>query len=248
MSTKKIVAIIPARYGSTRFPGKPLVDIAGKSLINRVYDQCCKSKLLTKVVVATDDERIFNHVKDFGGNVVMTSSEHPTGTDRCVEAYLNLNEKFDVILNIQGDEPFVDPQQIDELIQIFRINENAEIGTLVKKITDPNEIHDPKEAKVVFNSHNQVLLMSRSAIPFVKGISPNEWIHHYNYYKHIGIYGFAEQTLLKLGNLPQTELEKVESLEQLRWLDNYKMYVGFTDIDTLSIDTPEDLLEVPKYI
>lgn len=244
----KILAIIPSRYGSTRFPGKPLVDIAGKSLVQRVYEQCLKSNLVTETIVATDDSRIFEHVLLFGGKVVMTSTEHPTGTDRCVEAYKNLNQKFDVILNIQGDEPFVDPKQIDALAEIFIKSESAEIGTLAKLITDYSEIHDPKEAKIVFNKNNQVLLMSRNAIPYVKDCPEDLWYTKYDYYKHIGIYGFTESTLLQIAQMQQTKLEKVESLEQLRWLDTYNMYLGFTNIDTLSIDTPDDLKEVYKYL
>lgn len=244
----KVLAIIPARFGSTRFPGKPLIDIAGKTLIQRVYEQCLKAENIDKTVVATDDERILQHVQSFGGNVVMTSSTHPTGTDRCVEAYLNLEEKYDVVLNIQGDEPFVDPQQINSLASIFSENKDAEIGTLAKLITDPAEIFDPKEAKIVFNDQKQVLYMSRSPIPYIKDLETKLWHTKFDFYKHIGIYGFREYTLLNISKMQQTNLEKVESLEQLRWLNTYKMYLGFTDIDTLSIDTPEDLSEISKYL
>lgn len=244
----KVLAIIPARYGSTRFPGKPLIDISGKTLIQRVYEQCLKATKIHKVLVATDDNRIFDHVRSFGGNVIMTSTDHPTGTDRCVEAYNKLQEPHDVVLNIQGDEPFVAPEQIDALVDIFLKSNEAQIGTLAKLITDPLEISDPKEAKVVFNAQNQVLYMSRSAIPFIKNLDPSLWHTQFDYYKHIGIYGFRANTLLEISSMQQTALEKAESLEQLRWLDKYKMYVGFTDIDTLSIDSPEDLKEVYKYL
>lgn len=244
----KVLAIIPARYGSTRFPGKPLIDIAGKSLIQRVYEQCLKAQKVHKTLVATDDARIFDHVQSFGGNVIMTSSEHPTGTDRCVEAYAKLQETYDVILNIQGDEPFVAPEQIDALVDIFLKSDAAQIGTLAKLITDAAEIADPKEAKVVFNAQNQVLYMSRSAIPFIKNLEPSLWHTQFDYYKHIGVYGFRASTLQEISSMKQTPLEIAESLEQLRWLDKYNMYVGFTDIDTLSIDSPEDLNEVHKYL
>ena len=244
----KIIAIIPSRYGSTRFPGKPLVDIAGKTLIQRVYEQCLKATKVAKTIVATDDVRIFDHVKSFGGNVVMTTSEHPTGTDRCVEAYVNNGEKYDFVLNIQGDEPFVDPKQIDALAAIFEGNPNAEIGTLAKLITDPAEIFDPKEAKIVFNAQKQVLYMSRSAVPFIKDCPNDLWHTKFDFYKHIGVYGFSEKVLLEISKMGQTALEKVESLEQLRWLDKYTMHLGFTDIDTLSIDSPSDLEEVSKYL
>ncbi|HTF81284.1 MAG TPA: 3-deoxy-manno-octulosonate cytidylyltransferase [Cytophagales bacterium] len=244
----KVLAIIPARYGSTRFPGKPLVDIAGQTLIQRVYQQCLKATGVHKTIVATDDTRIMEHVLSFGGDAVMTATTHPTGTDRCVEAYQKLGERYDIILNIQGDEPFVAPEQINTLAHIFELNPQAQIGTLAKLITDPDEITDPKEAKVVFNAQNQVLYMSRSPIPYFKDLEISQWNTHHDYFKHIGIYGFRESTLLEISSMKQTKLEKVESLEQLRWLDKYSMYLGFTDIDTLSIDRPEDLKEVYKYV
>ncbi len=243
----KILGIIPSRYGSTRFPGKPLVDVAGKSLVQRVYEQTSKSQKLTKVVVATDDERIFDHVKGFGGDAVMTSSEHPTGTDRCVEVAQKIGQDFDVFVNIQGDEPFVAPKQIDDLASLFD-SPATEIGTMIKLITDPAEIFDMKEVKVTFNKHMEALYMSRSAIPFVKDIIETDWHKHQDFFKHIGIYGFRKDILLKIASMKQTQLEKSESLEQLRWMDEFRIKLGITDIDTLSIDTPEDLKEVYKYL
>lgn len=243
----KSLAIIPARYGSTRFPGKPLADIAGKSLIERVYRQTEKSKA-DLVVVATDDERIFNHVRNFGGEVVMTLESHPTGTDRCIEAFSHYTHLgFDLVLNIQGDEPFVDPTQIDTLIDIFN-DSNAQIGTLAKKIEDPTEIFDPKEVKIVFNASFQVLYMSRSPIPHIHRTPENEWFAKTDFFKHIGIYGFRTNILFELSQMEQTPLEKLESLEQLRWLDKFVMKLGFTNVDTLSIDTPDDLKQVQKYL
>lgn len=243
----KALAIIPARYGSTRFPGKPLADIAGKSLIQRVFLQAKKSKA-THVVVATDDERIYNHVLDFGGDAVMTLESHPTGTDRCVEAYSHFaNQGYDLVLNIQGDEPFIDPTQIDSLIDVFD-DPKAQIGTLAKKIEDPSEIFDPKEVKIVYNAGCQVLYMSRSPIPHIHRTPESEWFSTTDFYKHIGIYGFRANILFELGQMEQTLLEKLESLEQLRWLDKFVMKLGFTNVDTLSIDTPDDLKEVSKYL
>ncbi|MFQ3575430.1 MAG: 3-deoxy-manno-octulosonate cytidylyltransferase, partial [Cytophagales bacterium] len=232
---------------STRFPGKPLIDIAGKSLIQRVYLQTQKSNA-HHVVVATDDERIYNHVRDFGGDVVITLESHPTGTDRCVEAFTHYsNQHFDLVLNIQGDEPFVDPSQINTLIDIFD-DPTAEIGTLAKKIEDPSEIFDPKEVKIVHNAKHQVLYMSRSPIPHIHRLPQNEWHKHFDFYKHIGVYGFKADIIFELGQMKQTELEKLESLEQLRWLDKFVMKLGFTNVDTLSIDTPDDLKEIHKYL
>ncbi len=243
----RILAVIPARFGSTRLPGKPLIDIAGKTLIERVYAQTKQASLVSEVVVATDDQRIYNHVLGFGGKVIMTSANHPTGTDRCVEVAEKLGDQFDVILNIQGDEPFIAPQQIDALATLFQ-ESTIEIGTLAKLIIDPAEIFDPKEAKVVFNESNHVLYMSRSAIPYLKDTPPEQWHTKQNYYKHIGIYGFRTEVLSQIAQMPQTVLEKAESLEQLRWLDKFVMKIGFTDHDTLSIDTIEDLKEIEKYL
>lgn len=243
----KILAVIPSRFGSTRLPGKPLIDIAGKTLIERVYTQTKQAKLVHEVVVATDDQRIYDHVLGFGGKVVMTCNDHPTGTDRCVEVAEKFNNEFEVILNIQGDEPFVDPAQIDSLAELF-LDESTEIGTLAKLITDPAEIFDPKEAKVVFTNSHKVLYMSRSAVPFVKDLPAELWHTKQSFYKHIGIYGFKTDVLAQIAHMPQTTLEKAESLEQLRWLDKFVMKIGFTDIDTLSIDTIDDLKEVYKYL
>jgi 3-deoxy-manno-octulosonate cytidylyltransferase (CMP-KDO synthetase) len=244
---KKTIAIIPARYNSTRFPGKPLQDINGKSLIQRVYLQALKSNV-SKVVVATDDERIFNHVFSFGGQAVMTSPNHLTGTDRCFEAYSYFaDQNFDFLLNIQGDEPFIDPEQINQLINIL-LDENVQIATLVKKIEEKDEIFDPKEVKVVFNSENQVLYMSRSPIPHIHQVPDHQWIHHAEFYKHIGIYGFKTTIVNDIKNLEPSKLETCENLEQLRWIEKFTMKIAITTIDTLSIDTPHDLQEVYKYL
>jgi 3-deoxy-manno-octulosonate cytidylyltransferase (CMP-KDO synthetase) len=242
-----ILGIIPSRYGSTRFPGKPLVDIAGKSLVQRVYEQTSKSTLLTEVVVATDDQRIFDHVLSFGGKAIMTSDQHPTGTDRCVEVAKKMGNDFDFFVNIQGDEPFIDPKQIDGLCELF-LTPTTEIGTMMKAITDPAEIFDMKEVKITFNKNMEALYMSRSAIPYIKDVPESEWYKHHTFYKHIGIYGFRKDVLIRIADMRPTILEKLESLEQLRWQDEFKISLGITDIDTLSIDTPEDLKEVIKYL
>ncbi len=233
----KKVGIIPARFASTRFPGKPLVEIHGKSMIQRVYEQCCKSDL-DSTIVATDDQRIKSHVEAFGGNVMMTKTTHQTGTDRCAEVATNLLEA-EVILNVQGDEPFIDPNDINKVISLL-VDQNYQIATLAKLITNPDLVQNPNVVKVVFSKNNRALYFSRSSIPFVR----NE-INSTQFYKHIGLYGFKKQTLLEIAKLPQSMLEKTESLEQLRWLENgYSIGINTTDLESLSVDTPEDLIRI----
>ena len=238
----KFVAIIPARFASTRFEGKPLVDIGGKTMIQRVYEQV--SKVLKDVYVATDDQRIFDNVVSFGGKAIMTSNQHRSGTDRCYEAFTKLTEKFDVVLNVQGDEPFIQPKQIEELKKCFE-DEKTEIATLVKTITEKDGIDvllNPNIPKVVIDNQNNALYFSRSPIPFNRGVEKSEWLLQHVYYKHIGIYAYRSEVLSQITTLPQSKLEIAESLEQLRWLENgYCIKVGFTDIETVGIDTPEDL-------
>ncbi|MAW31180.1 MAG: 3-deoxy-manno-octulosonate cytidylyltransferase [Flavobacteriales bacterium] len=231
----KVVGIIPARFESTRFPGKPLAKIKGKSMIQRVYEQCKKSKQLSDVVVATDDERIYNHIKSFSGKVVMTNKHHLTGTERCNEAAQSMNIDADIIINIQGDEPFINPNQINELVDLFE-NENTEIGTLVKKINSNKLLNNPNNPKAIFDKN-------RNAINFCRNIeSPKK---NTVYYKHIGIYGFRKSILTKLCALKETKNEKRERLEQLRWLDNnYKIKVGITSYESQSIDTPQDIEKI----
>ena len=228
-----ILGIIPSRFASTRLPGKPLINIAGKSMIRRVYEQCEKSLLLNKIVVATDDKRIYQHVNEFGGNVIMTSIAHKTGTDRCNEVILNSNKPYDVVVNIQGDEPFINPNQIDQIITNL-LDSNADIATLAKKIDDLKLVFDANTPKVIFNKKTKI------AEDFVRKIDKIN--KKKKYYKHVGIYAFKSKVLNEISKLSQTEREMNENLEQLRWLENkYQIAVGITDHESVSIDTREDL-------
>lgn len=237
------IGIIPARYASTRFPGKPLADICGKSMIERVYIQAHKE--LNNVAVATDDERIANAVKAFGGNVVMTSTEHRSGTDRCYEAYCNLGSNADVIINIQGDEPFIDPSQIAAIKECFN-SDDSQIATLVRKF-DPTKgfeaLFDCNTPKVVFDKNMNAIYFSRSIIPYVRNHEWKEWINNADFYTHVGMYAYRANVLKEITKLPQSSLELAESLEQLRWIENgYKIKIGTTNCPTIGIDTPEDLV------
>ena len=244
----KVLAIIPARYGSTRFPGKPLVDISGKPMIRHVYENASKIEVISHLVVATDDERIENAVLSFGGNVMMTSSEHQSGTDRCNEVVQNLQKQgqtFDIVINIQGDEPFVDASQIEDLVFCFRKDPTTEIATLKKQITDSDELFSPNVVKVVTDVQQNAIYFSRNPIPYLRGNDRNIWIEKRKYYKHIGIYAYSFLTLQKVVTLSQSGLEVAESLEQLRWIENgYKIKVAETFVENISVDTPEDLLKI----
>lgn len=240
------LAIIPARYASTRFPGKPLVDIGGKTMIQRVYQQVEKATLVSRVLVATDDERIYQHVEAFGGNVAMTAETHQSGTDRCAEVSKILTD-FDIVINVQGDEPFLSPEDIDRVVQPLLDNQEMDISTLATPIKTTQTLFDPNAVKVVVNSHNKALYFSRQAIPFMRKIPQSEWLKHHEYYKHLGIYGFRRQTLEKVSQLPVSSLERSESLEQLRWLEaGYAIFVGVTPNDSIGIDTQEDLDRLMK--
>ena len=241
-----ILGIIPARFSSSRFPGKPLVDIGGKTMIRRVYEQAKKSSKLSEVVVATDDERISDEIKKIGGNVVMTSDKHQSGTDRCAEAVKKVSGNWNAVINIQGDEPFILPQQIDLLATLFE-NPEIEIGTLVKKLSDAADLDNSNTMKVVLDIHGNGMYFSRSPIPFIRGVEKSKWLEKNMFYKHIGIYGYRIDVLEKLTSLPQGKLELAESLEQLRWLENgYKIRTAFTELETLSVDAPEDLEKLKK--
>ena len=243
----RILGVIPARYESSRFPGKPLIDIAGKSMIERVYRQCLKSSSLSKVIVATDDQRISDHVSSFGGNVVMTSNTHQSGTDRCAEV-ANNHPEFDVLINIQGDEPMIDPNQIDLLSKCFE-DPQTNIATLVKKISTNDELFNENTPKVILNKNNEAILFSRTAIPFLRGKTRESWIEHYTFYKHIGIYGFRTNILQDLTKLPLSGLETAEALEQLRWIENgYRIHAAITVKESQAVDTPEDLEKLLKLI
>lgn len=235
-----ILVVIPARYASTRFPGKPLVSIAGKTMIQRVYEQVRLAPLVDQIVVATDDQRIFDHVRAFGGEVRMTDAAHPSGTDRCAEVALQFPEA-DLILNIQGDEPFIQPEQIAGLIEVLQGAETG-IATLAKSITDAALLSNPNVVKVVKSLSNRALYFSRHPAPFVRSMPESEWVTAGLHYKHIGLYGFHRDTLLAITRLPPSPLELAESLEQLRWLENgYPITVGITQLETIGIDSPEDL-------
>ena len=244
----RVAGIIPARYGSSRFPGKPLAMIGTKTMIQRTCEQVLKSSL-DAVVVATDDTRIFEEVLGFGGRVVMTSPNHRSGTDRCREALDIIGEHFDAVVNIQGDEPFIDPLQIDQVTQLIRQPE-VHLATLARKINDPARIADPNTVKVVFGNDGKALYFSRHAIPFVRGAEPSQWMLHSDYYQHIGIYAYQSDTLRAIAKLPSGRLEQAESLEQLRWLENgLDIMVAVTDIAaSYSIDTPDDLQRIPKEL
>jgi 3-deoxy-manno-octulosonate cytidylyltransferase (CMP-KDO synthetase) len=239
----KILGIIPARFASTRFPGKPLADIGGKSMIHRVYEQCLKSKCLEKVIVATDDQRILDHVKSFRGEAVMTSGGHLSGTDRCNEVAAQFPD-YDVCINIQGDEPMIDPLQIDLLCGCFEDAQTV-LATLIKKITTAEELFNPNTPKVVFNTEMEAIYFSRNPIPYQRSPAQNDWLHDHTYFKHIGIYGYRTSTLSVITELEISSLEKAESLEQLRWVENgFKIKVAVTEKESQAIDTPEDLQKV----
>lgn len=236
----KFLGIIPARFASSRFPGKPLVDIEGQTMIQRVYEQVKQSKKLSKVIVATDDQRIVEEVLSFGGNVVMTSETHQSGTDRCAEVITNDNE-YDVIINIQGDEPFINPEQIDLLAACFE-NPQTKIATLVKKIDSIDELFNLNIPKVVRNIHGEAIYFSRQTIPFLRGIEQGQWLKEQTFYKHIGIYAYQVDTLRALTQLPVSGLEEAEALEQLRWIENgYAIQTAVTTHETVAVDTKEDL-------
>ena len=240
----KILGIIPARFGSTRFPGKPLVDIDGKTMIQRVYEQAKNCSALTDVIVATDDERIFNEVIRFGGKVVMTSTLHQSGTDRCAEVVNKLTEKYDVIINIQGDEPFIDPKQITQLCNCF-LDEKTQIATLTKSITDQADLFNENKVKVTFNTNYFAIYFSRNAIPFFRGETHENWLKKHNYFKHIGIYGYKIEILKEIALLKPSKLELAEGLEQLRWIENgYNIKIAETGLEAISIDTPEDVAKL----
>jgi 3-deoxy-manno-octulosonate cytidylyltransferase (CMP-KDO synthetase) len=239
-----ITGIIPARYASTRFPGKPLIDIQGKSMLQRVYEQATKSKLLNYVAVATDDERIAAHVQNFGGNVVMTANHHPSGTDRCWDALQQLNGNFNYVINIQGDEPFIEPAQIDELAAILQ-DGSTELATQMIAVDNHTILFDKGEVKIVLNSNNEALYFSRMVIPFLKGVEEMEWHKHHTYYRHVGMYAYRKDVLEKITKLPVSTLETAESLEQLRWVQNgFKVKCVTTQFESHCIDTPEDVEKV----
>ena len=241
----KFIGIIPARYQSTRFPGKPLALIHGKPMIQWVYERSAEA--LSEVWVATDDQQILDAVKSFGGNAIMTSTEHRSGTDRCAEAALRLSSDidFDVVVNIQGDEPFIQPEQIRKLMTCFE--SDADIATLVRRISDLDELADPNKPKVVLGVNSDALYFSRAAIPYTRDFEKGRWLEDVNYWAHIGIYAYRKDILQQITGLLPGTLEKAESLEQLRWLENgFRIRVAETDYHSFGIDTPEDLKRALK--
>jgi len=239
----KFLGIIPARYNSTRFPGKPLADIGGKPMIQRVYEQVWST--VDELVVATDDERIFKTVQQFGGSVVLTSTAHQSGTDRCYEAYQKRGGAFEVVINIQGDEPFIQPSQILLLKDCFSKPE-TQIATLVKPFEKDDDfekqLFNPNTPKVVLNNRHEAIYFSRSVIPYVRSKEKAEWMQTHPFYKHIGLYAYRSDVLKAITTLPPSSLELAENLEQLRWIQNgFSIKVAITDQETIGIDTPDDL-------
>ena len=239
-------AIIPARYASTRFPGKPLAVLGGKTVIQRVYEQV--SSVLSEVYVATDDERIFACVESFGGKAVMTRNDHQSGTDRIQEAVEKTDTNADVIINVQGDEPFIQPSQIQTLMQLFD-EPSTQIGTLGKLFESLEAVENPNSPKIVTDVRGFALYFSRSVIPYIRGKQQENWFGEYPFLKHLGVYAYRREVLAEVTKLPQSSLEKAESLEQLRWLQNgYRIRVGLTDVETGGIDTPEDLQRAEQFL
>lgn len=239
----RILGIIPARYDSSRFPGKPLIDLKGKTMIQRVYEGAAKSTLLTDLVVATDDARIVDAMAQFGGKVMMTSGDHRTGTDRCAEVLEKLGDDYDVVINIQGDEPLVDARQLDSLLAVFADPE-VEIGTLASRAISLEELENPNRIKLVVDHAHKALYFSRSAIPNpING--KDHPLEKYPYLRHIGLYAYRAEVLRKISKLMPTALEQIESLEQLRWLyHGYSIKVVETTIETPNIDVPADVEKV----
>ena len=249
MNKEKFVGIIPARYASTRFPAKPLAVLGGKPVIQRVYEQV--SGIFDEAYVATDDERIEAAVKAFGGKVVMTSPNHKSGTDRCYEAFTKVGGGYDVVVNIQGDEPFIQPSQLEAVKACFE-DPTTQIATLVKPFTTDDgfvALENVNSPKVVVNANMNALYFSRSIIPYQRNADKQDWLAGHTYYKHIGLYAYRAEVLKEITSLPQSSLELAESLEQLRWLENgYTIKVGVTQVETIGIDTPEDLERAEEFL
>ncbi len=243
--TLQALGVIPARYASSRFPGKPLAMINGKSMIMRVYEQARKSTMLSRVIVATDDMRIYDHVTACGGEVMMTSDTHVSGTSRIGEVVEKITQEgnfpFDVIVNIQGDEPFIDPKQIDLAVSLFT-NPDVQIGTLIMKIHNNDDLFNPNVVKVIVSDSGNALFFSRSPIPFLRGAEQKDWLNKHEYFRHIGLYAYRANIILPIIGLSESPSEIAESLEQLRWLHHgYSVTTALTDIETFGVDTPDDL-------
>ena len=242
----KFIGIIPARFASTRFPGKPLAMLGGRTVIQRVYEQA--TAILEEAYVATDDERIYQTVEQFGGRAVMTRPDHKSGTDRIEEAAEKIGTQADVIINIQGDEPFIQQSQIETLMHLFD-DPTTQIGTLGKRFETIEAAQNPNSPKIVTDKRGFALYFSRSIIPYIRGKEQGEWLQHFPFLKHLGLYAYRREVLREVTLLPQSPLEIAESLEQLRWLENgYRIRVGLTDVETVGIDTPEDLQRAEEFL
>ena len=244
----KTLCIIPARYNSTRFPGKPLAKIGSKPMIQWVYENAVQAQAIDRVIVATDDERILTTVKSFHGKVLITPSQLPSGTDRA--AFVAQKEDADVIINLQGDEPFVKPKVLNNLVRVFEVNQNIQVATPVKRITSYDELIDPNLVRVVRDHEGWALYFTRSVIPYLRDVkNPKEWPNQFSFYKHVGIYAYRKPFLLKFTHWEQSSLEKAERLEQLRVLENeHKIFTVETDYESMSVDTPEDLKKVNQFL
>lgn len=249
MERPRILGVIPARYASSRLPGKPLVDIGGRSMVQRVVEQARRCQALDAVVVATDDERIVEHVRGFGGHVVLTSAAHPSGTDRCFEALERMGrDRFDAVVNIQGDEPFIEPAQIGELCAVLA-QQGTPIATLAQVVTDDRDLDDPGEVLITVDKDMNALYFSRAAIPFLRDAAPGPRHARFRYLKHVGLYGYGVEALAEIVRLAPSALERAESLEQLRWLENgLRVRIGLTDHASFCVDTPADLEEARRRI
>jgi len=249
MKPQRILAVIPARYASTRFPGKPLAPLGGKPVIRHVWERV--TQLFPDAAVATDDSRIADAVEAFGGRAVMTSPDHRSGTDRCREAVEKLGVRPDIVVNVQGDEPFIRPAQLEAVVRCFD-DPAADIATLVRPFAPSDgleALENPNSPKVVIDAAHRALYFSRSVIPYLRGVPRDEWLARHTFYKHIGLYAFRFETLRRVTDLPQSALERAESLEQLRWLENgFRIGVGITEAETVGIDTPEDLAAAEAFL
>jgi 3-deoxy-manno-octulosonate cytidylyltransferase (CMP-KDO synthetase) len=244
----KVLAIIPARYGSTRFPGKPLADLAGKPMIQHVYEQVKSCGSISEVVVATDHQEILHKVENFGGKAVMTSENCLSGTDRCAEVLKSLPSEYDLILNVQGDEPFIQCEQLKELIESMN-SPASEIGTLIRKIDNIEDVFNPNVVKAVVAESGRALYFSRNPVPFVRAAEKENWLSQTVFYRHIGLYAYRPEVLLKITELPTSKLELAESLEQLRWMEaGFSVYTRESLYNSIGIDTPEDLLKAKKHL
>lgn len=244
----KVLAIIPARFASTRFPGKPLVSISGKTMLERVFGQVRKCTSITDIRIATDDPRIEAEAIRIGARVVLTDPNCPSGTDRCAEVLAQEKENFELVVNVQGDEPFIRPEQLEELIALLK-NTGADIGTLCRRIEKEEDVFNPNVVKCVKSALHKALYFSRNPIPFVRGAAPSDWLSQVEFFQHVGLYGFKSSVLPNLSGLPQGKLEKAESLEQLRWLEaGYSIAVGETQFESLGIDTPSDLEKAENWL